>query len=786
MAIDTYRDCLVPLWYTDGSQKISVVRNNEQHQIVLNKITLYEIPDEYQKINTITIDSTTLYEVKYGTIPNSNQFTVNYTIGEITFDSSRDGQTVTIPSYKSRGILYWPASRIYDQLDENGNVISTIGDISANLVHKGAYNYSTTYKPRNIVSYNGSSFMCITKCVNVTPQIGVYWQLIGSKGDKGDKGDPGLGDLVPKGAYDDTHPYIVGDVVQYDGSLYYCIQNSTGHLPTNTSYWDLFLAKGLSSSFTTLDNFYTLGMDASVVPIGVSEFNKSQDRLLVFKNSVIIAEDDSNDGYTIDSTSGYINKITDTWSEGTVFYFLVFKNLYEPISYTDGTLIQAGTINTTQLATGAVTDSILSNGSTSIKQRFTDHINDYAAHDARTTATANKLILRDSAGRAKVTAPSASDDIAIKSTVDVVQTNLTTHIDDLTAHGSDKHYISRQSVINGNFDIWQRGTSLTLSANTLQFLSDRWQDYHNADSGTLPTLIRSRQIINSGEVDKSFYCSRLNINGAGSGFGSNARGFYFQRAEYGTRYLCGNNKKVTVSFWARSSISNKRLGLYLIQSYGTGGSPSSSETINGANWTLTSSWAKYTCTFTTNTLSGKTFGTNNNDYLDIHFAYIWGDNYKSFVNSTSNETYVGSGDIDIAQVQLCAGDQALTFNPISYDQELYKCQRYFELLGFNTNNCFISRSYFADVNSIGFSWSFNTPKRTNPTIGFLGTVNSDYCVTNTSAVEQTGFSFSNDSNFTNTKQALILANKNSHGLTLSDFHIIKIKTTGAIYADSEL
>ena len=45
-----------------------------------------------------------------------------------------------------------------------------------------------------------------------------------------------------------------------------------------------------------------------------------------------------------------------------------------------------------------------------------------------TAATADKIILRDASGRAKAVAPSAESDIALKSNVTTVQSNLTTQI----------------------------------------------------------------------------------------------------------------------------------------------------------------------------------------------------------------------------------------------------------------------------------------------------------------------------------------------------------------------
>jgi hypothetical protein len=232
--------------------------------------------------------------------------------------------------------------------------------------------------------------------------------------------------------------------------------------------------------------------------------------------------------------------------------------------------------------------------------------------------------------------------------------------------------------MNGNFDVWQRGTTFTpLVDGTITYLADRWRDNAIDDGGTLPTLTRSRQIITSGDIPNAFYYSRLNTNGAGSGFGTNAMHPYYASVENGNRFLCGLNKKVTLSFWAKSDIVGKKLGIYMVQYYGAGGSPSTNEIIVGRTFDLTSTWTKYTHTYTTNTLVGKTFGTNDDDIVIPGFMYMWGSTTgTTFMGTGVAETYVGSGNIDIAQVQLCAGDEALPFQPKSYGQELADCQRY--------------------------------------------------------------------------------------------------------------
>ena len=59
---------------------------------------------------------------------------------------------------------------------------------------------------------------------------------------------------------------------------------------------------------------------------------------------------------------------------------------------------------------------------------------------------------------------------------------------------------------------------------------------------------------------------------------------------------------------------------------------------------------------------------------------MWGSSvYAGYVNSAGvGETFRGSGDVDIAQVQLCAGSVALPFQPKKFDEELTECKRYYQ------------------------------------------------------------------------------------------------------------
>ncbi|CAI6068870.1 hypothetical protein [Cohnella sp. JJ-181] len=236
--------------------------------------------------------------------------------------------------------------------------------------------------------------------------------------------------------------------------------------------------------------------------------------------------------------------------------------------------------------------------------------------------------------------------------------------------------MARQALINGNFDVWQRGTNLT--GLPYSYFSDRWKNGgYNPDGGTMPSITVSRGVI-LGDIPGASYYFRIIPSGAGTSFGANSEYTIDQNIEFGTRYLCGMGKKVTVSFWARSSITSKKIGVIMYQAYGTGGSPSPLETLTGTSWTMSSGWTKYTFTFNTNSLVGKTFGSNNDDVLILRFYIAWGANLSVGVSAVGAETFRGSGTIDIAQVQLCSGDVALPFQPRTFADELELCQRYFE------------------------------------------------------------------------------------------------------------
>lgn len=339
---------------------------------------------------------------------------------------------------------------------------------------------------------------------------------------------------------------------------------------------------------------------------------------------------------------------------------------------------------------------------------------------------------------------------------------------DSIARGMAYQYGSRYNwVIDGNFQVAQVATTATNPANGTYPVFDMWK-YSVGGTGNLPSnIILSQQTLTVGELSNSYNFMRLNVDGAGSG---ELLQYTSHHIEAGTRNFCGDGKKVTISFYARSSITNKRLGIRFVQRYGTGGSPSSVEVINGTNWTLTSTWTKYTHTFTTNTLSGKSFGTANDDYVSLDFWTAWSESTKSGIDSSTVETFVGAGNIDIAQVQLDEGSVALPFRPLPFSEESRRCMRYLQRLRSGST---YRMGYVVDASNIDFLLPQEGSMRIRPVL--VGTSDSTNWDVYTMASVAQSFS-----SLTVSSPGQMRANKLNHGLTDC---IIYIKNTN-VFLDS--
>jgi len=110
----------------------------------------------------------------------------------------------------------------------------------ANLTFQGAYAGGTTYYPNDVVTYSGSSYICILQSTGNLPTNATYFTLLAQAGTNGTNGTS----FIWQGAYSGATAYVANDVVSYNNSTYICILASTGNLPTNTTYWNLMALAG--------------------------------------------------------------------------------------------------------------------------------------------------------------------------------------------------------------------------------------------------------------------------------------------------------------------------------------------------------------------------------------------------------------------------------------------------------------------------------------------------------------------------------------------------------------
>jgi len=215
-------------------------------------------------------------------------------------------------------------------------------------------------------------------------------------------------------------------------------------------------------------------------------------------------------------------------------------------------------------------------------------------------------------------------------------------------------------IINGGFDVWQRGTSFTANA----YSSDRWLLY-----STGSTRAVSQQTFTVGQTDvpnnPKYYLRDVVTSVAGASNMVNTR----YRIE-DVASLSGNT--ATASFWAKAD-AGKNIAVEFQQYFGTGGSPSANVEVAPATVTLTTSWAKYTVSAAIPSITGKTIGSNNNDFLQLLFYMDAGSDKNARTNSLGQQ----SGTFDFANVQLELGSVATDFEHRSYGEELALCLRYF-------------------------------------------------------------------------------------------------------------
>jgi hypothetical protein len=273
----------------------------------------------------------------------------------------------------------------------------------------------------------------------------------------------------------------------------------------------------------------------------------------------------------------------------------------------------------------------------------------------------------------------------------------------------------KNSIINGAFNVWQRGTSFSSTLNTITYTADRWDYLTGATAGTF-TLSRIASGLTGFQY--AMRCQRT----ASSTQTANLN--IAQALETATSLpLAGQT--VTLSFYARAG-ANYSATSNVFQSIIIGGTGTDQNNFTGGSGftgqtnllissaTLTTSWQR----FSYSVAVGSSY-----TQLAAYFAFA------------PTGTAGASDYYDITGVQLEISSTATSFQTATgtIQGELQACRRYLPAYSGNNNDNIIGYSFA--TNSAIYGFQFDTPARVYPTgITATGTfygygLNTQYTIT---------------------------------------------------------
>jgi hypothetical protein len=262
-------------------------------------------------------------------------------------------------------------------------------------------------------------------------------------------------------------------------------------------------------------------------------------------------------------------------------------------------------------------------------------------------------------------------------------------------------------VINGAFDIWQRGTSTSTSQ---AFAADRWQVYLGSGTGTW-----SRQSVgDSTNLPNIQYCMRVQRN---SGQTTTSVLYAWQNMET-VQSIPLAGKTVTFSFYARKGADFSSSGSALSVTVRAGTGTDQNAWLTGYTGqtdalsltaTLTTTWQRFSVTAT---LAGT--------ITELAPAFF----YTPTGTAGTNDYY------EVTGVQIDVGSVALPFRRSggTIASELAACQRYFQRYGTGVSSLYVfgNLTKFSDGSYYGGTAAemgliYPVQFRTSPTLSTTGT-----------------------------------------------------------------
>jgi hypothetical protein len=223
--------------------------------------------------------------------------------------------------------------------------------------------------------------------------------------------------------------------------------------------------------------------------------------------------------------------------------------------------------------------------------------------------------------------------------------------------------VSHNYIINGAFDVWQRGTSGFTTNGA--FTADRYEIVLTGETVAVSQQTFSPADITAVGFGEASFFARYQVTTSANA----ANNALYRTKIEDVRNLAGQT--VTFSYFAKADAA-KSVAIELTQNFGSGGSSSVNTFV--AKQAITTSWARYSHTVTVPSIAGKTVGAGS--FIDLRFWLSAGSNFNARTDSLGQQSIT----FDTFGWQLEAGSVATPFkrHAPSLQGELAACQRYFE------------------------------------------------------------------------------------------------------------
>ena len=271
---------------------------------------------------------------------------------------------------------------------------------------------------------------------------------------------------------------------------------------------------------------------------------------------------------------------------------------------------------------------------------------------------------------------------------------------------------SRNVIQNGNFDVWQRGTSFAAAANAVH-TADRWR-YSFVSSTGVATVSQDTSPPNGSSLyDIKVACTTADATVAAGEY------VYLQQRIEGTIFQMVRSKPMVLSFWVKAY----QTGTFCVGLLSSG----SNETFL-AEYVINASatWEKKVIVIPP--IPAGTWGTGTGVAAYLNFALQCGSTLgsgavgwqASVQVSTTNQTNLYSSTdnyFQLSQVQLEAGSSATEFEVKDPSAVLASCQRYLIVYG-GVSGEWINTGYTATASIAGISILFPVSMRAAPALTY--------------------------------------------------------------------